>query len=132
MDMLRQQIQDLTQQLNSRRAQTRYALEDIFPYAFDRNMIMPPFPHNFETPKFKKYKGKGDARDHVREFYSACLEVAYDKTYLMHLFPQSLCGSAMQWFSLLPDRIGTFEDLVQKFVTHHVHDIEHDVSMDYL
>lgn len=41
---------------------------------------MPPFPRNFEAPKFDKYKGKGDSRDHDREFYIACLEVAHDET----------------------------------------------------
>lgn len=57
---------------------------------------MPLLPRNFETPKFDKYKGKGDLRDRVGELYFACLEVAYDETYLMHLFPQSLGRSAMQ------------------------------------
>lgn len=129
MDMLRQQIQDLTQQVNSGRSQKQSSLKDICPYPFDRHMIMPPFPCNFKTLKFDKYKGKGDPTDYVREFYTACLEVAYEETYLMHLFPQSLGGSAIQWFSHFPRRIRTFEDLFQKFITHHAHNIERDVSM---
>lgn len=92
-------------------------------------MVMQPFPRGFELPKFDKYKGKGDPRDHVREFYSACLEVAYDETYLICLFPQSLGVTTMQWFSCLPGGIRTFEELAQKFIAHYAHNIEHDVTM---
>jgi len=63
-----------------------YTLEDISPYPFDMSLIMIPFPSNFEVPKFDKYRGKGDPRDHIREFNTACLEVAH-YTYLMRLFP---------------------------------------------
>lgn len=108
-------MQDLIQQVHSGRTQKQYVLEDICPYPFDRNIYMPPFPCTFETPKFDKYKGKGDPRDHVQEFFSGYLEVTYEDTYLMCLFPQHLGGSTMQWFSRLPGGIKTFEDLVQKF-----------------
>lgn len=71
---------------------------------------MPPFPRNFEAPKFDKYKGKGDPRDHVQEFYMVFLEVSQDEINLMCLFLQSLGGSAMQWFSRLLGGIKTFDD----------------------
>lgn len=51
---------------------------------------MIPFPSNFEVPKFDKYQGKGDPRDHIREFSATCLEVAHNDSYLMQLFPRSL------------------------------------------
>lgn len=54
---------------------------------------MSPFPPHFETPKFDKYRGKRDPRDHVKEFFTANIEVAHEETYLMHLFPKSLGGS---------------------------------------
>lgn len=47
----------------------------------------------------------------------------------MHLFPQSLGGTTTQWFSRLPGGIRTFEELVQKFITHYAHNIERDVTM---
>lgn len=127
--MLRQQVENLAQQLNSGVKTTRFSLNDICPYPFDRNMKMPPFPWGFETPKFEKYRGKGDPTNHVREFHSACLEVTYEDTYLMHLFSQSLGGTTTQWFSQLPDGIRTFEELVQKSITHYAHNIERDVTM---
>ena len=90
---------------------------------------MPPFPRGFETPKFEKYRGKGDPRDHVREFHTACLEVAYEDTYLMRLFPQSLGGTTTSWFSRLPGGIRTFEELIQKFLSHYSYNIERDITM---
>jgi len=60
-----------------------YSFEDICPYPFDHTLYMPPFPKNFETPKFDEYKGKGDPRDHLRDFYLAFLEVLNKDTYLM-------------------------------------------------
>lgn len=35
----------------------------------------------------------------------------------------------MQWFSQLPGGIRTFDGLVQKFISHHAHNMEHEVSM---
>lgn len=80
-------------------------------------------------PKFKKYRGKGDPHDHVKEFHSACLEVAYEDTYLMHLFPQILGGTTTSWLSRLLGGIRTFEELIQKFLAHYSHNIECDITM---
>jgi len=90
---------------------------------------MPPFPKNFETPKFNKYKGKGDPRDHLREFYIACLEVSNNYTYLMRLFPRSLDGQAAEWFVHLPPGIRTFPKLAEKFVNHFSYNFKHEMSM---
>jgi len=90
---------------------------------------MPPFPKHFETPKFDKYKGKGDPRDHLQEFYFACLEVAQEDTYLMRLFPKSLSGQAVEWFTHLPRGIKSFDELADKFITHFSYNCEHEISM---
>jgi len=106
-----------------------YSLEDISPYPFDKSLKMNAFPFQFEVPKFDKYKGKGDPRDHIREFSAACLEVAHNDTYLMRLFPRSLGGQATEWFSRLPPGIKTFNELLNLFVTHFSYNIEHEISM---
>lgn len=129
MEMLRQQVENLAQQLHSGVKTNQFSLKDICPYPFDRNLYMPPFPRGFETPKFEKYRGKGDPRDHVREFHSACLEVTYEDTYLMRLFPKSLGGTTTSWFSRLPGGIRTFEELIQKFLSHYSYNIERDITM---
>lgn len=63
MDLLRQQVQDLAQQLNSRRPQKRYSLKDICPYPFDKSIVMPPFSCNFRMPKFDRSRGHQDLID---------------------------------------------------------------------
>jgi len=90
---------------------------------------MIPFPSRFEVPKFNKYRGKGDPRDHVKEFNAAFLEVEHNDTYLMQLFPRSLGGQTMEWFSRLLTDIKTFNELIDKFVTHFSYNIEHDTSV---
>lgn len=129
---VRQQIESLKLEISNLKIGTsskNYSLEDIAPYPFDRSLVMKPFPFQFGIPKFDKYKGKGDPRDHIQEFTAACLEVAHNKTYLMRLFPRSLGGQAMEWFSRLPLGIKTFDELVNKFITHFSYNIEHEVSM---
>jgi len=132
MEEMRKQLENLTQQISDLKTGTNaknYYLEDIAPYSFAKSLIMKPFPYRFEVPKFDKYKGKGDPRYHIREFNATCLEVAHDETYLMRLFPRSLGSQAMEWFSRLPLGIKTFDELVNKFITHFSYNIEHEVSM---
>jgi len=132
LDLLTQQIQVLQQQLSdiqTRASSKHYSLEDISPYPFDKGLIMIPFPSNFEVPKFDKYWGKGDPRDHIREFSAACLEVTHNETYLMQLFSRSLGKQAMEWFSHLPPDIQNFNELVDKFITRFSYNIEHEISM---
>lgn len=50
----------------------KYQYEELCPYPFDKAMTLQPFPKKFDMPKFDKYKGKGDQRDHVKYFYMAC------------------------------------------------------------
>lgn len=69
LNILVQQIQDLQAQvvkMQSRTSTKQYSLEDIYPYKFDKILVMLPFPPNFKIPKFDKYKGKGDPRDHIK------------------------------------------------------------------
>lgn len=55
-----------------------------------------------EIPKFDKYDGNSDPQDHVQELCVLCMEFMHEQTYLMCLFPRSLGGQAMEWFSKLP------------------------------
>lgn len=71
------------------------------------------YPLEFETPKFEKYKGKGDPTDHVWEFYIAYEEVSYSYVYLHQLFSKSLSGPTLAWFSILPHgSIKSFPNLI--------------------
>lgn len=74
---------------------TRYSLEDICPYPFDRRLNMVPFPPNPKTPKYDKYNGKSDPCIYIREFSSMRLEFSHNDTYMMRLFPRSLGAQMM-------------------------------------
>jgi len=102
LDMLTKQVQTLQQQLvdlQTRTSTKHYSLEEISSYPFNKSLNMIPFPLRFEVLKFNKYRGKGDLRDHIREFIATCLDVAHNETFLMRLFPRSIGGKAMECFS---------------------------------
>jgi len=108
---------DVQQMMNQTVGQGKktFSLEHICAYPFDKSLHMTPFPPHFEIPQFDKYKGKGNPEDHLRAFFVACLDVADDDTYLLRLFPRSLVGQALQWFSHLPPRIKSFSELASNF-----------------
>ena len=93
---------------------------------------MKPFPKGFEIPKFDKYRGMGNPEDHIKEFQVHCMEVAYDNTYLMWLFPRSLAGDAIEWFSRLPSGIRTFKEIRDAFIRNYACNITMDVSLKEL
>lgn len=104
-------------------------MEDLRPYPYDRSLYMPPFPQHFESPKFDKYRGKGDPRDHIREFFTSCIEVAHEDTYLLRIFPKSLGGLALEWFSHLPPKINSWGELAELFISNFSHNIDNLVSL---
>lgn len=94
--------------------------------------MMKPFPKGFEIRKFDKYRGTGNPKDHIREFWVHCMEFAYDDTYLMWLFPRSFSGHAMEWFSRLPIGIKTFQEIIDAFIKIYACNIAMDVSLEEL
>lgn len=85
-DMLMQQIQAIQQQMKNMQLGSNkkaYSIEELYPFPFERNISMSPFPPHFIAPPLPKYKGKGDPIEHIQEFNTSCMEVAYDPTYLM-------------------------------------------------
>lgn len=108
--ILAHQVENLQKQMTNMQTvndKKSYTMEDLHPYPFDRTLYMPPFPPHFETPRFDKYRGKGDVRDYVQELFTTCIEVVHEDTYLMHLFPKSLGGTALKWFSHRPPKISS-------------------------
>lgn len=57
------------------------------------------------------------------------MEFAHEDTYLMRLFPKSLSGLAMEWFSKLPPGIRSFIELVDKFFSQYSYNIQREVTM---
>ncbi|GLJ30962.1 hypothetical protein SUGI_0617990 [Cryptomeria japonica] len=129
-------ITTLTQQLQAMQTQIqdmqrgnvrRYSLQEIYPYPFDRNLNMIPFPIGFETPRYEKYDRSTDPQDRIREFCIMSMEFSHEDTYLMRLFLKSLTRLAM--LSKLPSGIKSFSDLVDKFVSQYSYNIQHEVTM---
>lgn len=122
---LQQKIQDMQNGTSSK----KYSLEDICPYPFDKNLNMIPFPQHCEIPKYDKYDGRSDPQDHIREFCTMSMEFSHDETYLMRLFPRSLNGQSMEWFSRLPSGIKSFEEIVNKFISQYSYNIRNEITM---
>lgn len=76
---LTQQLQTLQTQIQDmqRGNVRRYSLQEICPYQFDINLNMIPFPIGCETPRYKKYDGRTDPQDHIREFCIVSMEFAH-------------------------------------------------------
>lgn len=106
--------------------------QNLCPYPFDQNIEMVPFPPSFEIPKFDKYKGRRIPMDHVKEFNVMCMEVAYNGSYLMHLFLQSLIGPAMDLFSHFPPSIKKFQEINDKFIDHFSFNLDMNVNLEEL
>ena len=58
----------------------KFSLENIFPLPFDRSMILTPFPPNMQIPKYNKYFGTSDPKDHLHQFYTLSMEIFHDTT----------------------------------------------------
>jgi hypothetical protein len=71
---------------------------DIKIYPFYTNLYMPPFPPGYVSHNFMKYRGKTNPIEHIREFATNCIDIAYEPTYLMRLFLKSLAGPTLEWF----------------------------------
>lgn len=99
------------------------------PYPFDKSLNMIPFLEHCEIPKYDKYNAKSNPQDHINEFCSMSMEFAHNETYLMCLFPRSLSGQSMEWFSKLSFGIKSFEEIVNRFISQYSYNIKNEITM---
>lgn len=57
------------------------------------------------------------------------MEFVHDETYLMCLFPRSLNGQLMEWFSRLLSGIKSFEKLVNRFISQYSYNVRNEITM---
>lgn len=93
---------------------------------------MLPFPPKLEIPKLKKYKGRGYSIKHMHKFSVSFMDVQKNDSYMMRLFPRSLNGPAMDWFSHLELEFKIFDDLLEISLNHLSFNIEQYVTISYL
>ncbi|XP_027168644.1 uncharacterized protein LOC113768468 [Coffea eugenioides] len=74
-------------------------------------------PLGFKTPKFSKYDGTGNPKTHLKMFANKLGKSVDDENLPMRLFPKSLEGDALDWYSNLKSReVKTWLDLSTAFV----------------
>ncbi|XP_027150335.1 uncharacterized protein LOC113777204 [Coffea eugenioides] len=82
-------------------------------------------PMGFKTPKFSKYDGTGNPKTHPRMFANKLGKPINDENLPVRLFPESLEGDALDWYSnLKPEDMRTWVDLSTAFVRQYEYNCE--------
>ena len=90
---------------------------------------MVPFPRDIEVPKYDKYDGNNDPHDHVHPFHTLSMDFFHEDIYLLWLFPRSLKGLALEWFTKLTPPLGTFNEFARRFTQHFSYNIRQPITM---
>ncbi|XP_027158349.1 uncharacterized protein LOC113759967 [Coffea eugenioides] len=79
----------------------------------------------FKAPKFSKYNGAGNPKTHLRMFANKLGKPIDDENLPVHLFPESLEGDTLDWYSnLKPEDMRTWLDLSTAFVRQYEYNCE--------
>ncbi|XP_071939953.1 uncharacterized protein [Coffea arabica] len=82
-------------------------------------------PVGFKTPKFNKYDGTGNPKTHLRLFANKLGRPVDDENLPLRLFPESLEGDALDWYSnLKPEEVKTWLDLSNAFIRQYEYNYE--------
>ncbi|XP_071900974.1 uncharacterized protein [Coffea arabica] len=82
-------------------------------------------PVGFKTPKFNKYDGTGNPKTHLRLFANKLGKLVDDENLPLRLFPESLEGDALDWYSnLKPEEVKTWLDLSNAFIRQYEYNCE--------
>ena len=74
-------------------------------------------PSEFKMPKFEKYDGTKCLENHLATYCNKMAVHAHNKDLLIHVFYDSLDGTAAQWYmKLKKDPIRTWRDLARAFL----------------
>ena len=106
-----------------------FSIDSICPNHFDKSVNMKDFPRKVEIPQYDKYDGNGDPSDNVHQFYSMSFEFQHEDSYLIILFPRSLKGQAMEWFTNITPLIKTFKETIHKFVQNFAYNLSRSITM---
>ncbi|XP_071918981.1 uncharacterized protein [Coffea arabica] len=79
----------------------------------------------FKTPKFSKYDGTGNPKTHLRMFANKLGKPIDDENLPVRLFPESLEGDALDWYSnLKPEDVRSWIDLSTAFMRQYEYNCE--------
>ena len=57
------------------------------------------------------------------------MDFIHEETYLSRLFPRSLRGQALEWFTKLTPPLKTFDKLARRFTQHYSYKIQQPITM---
>ncbi|XP_071920624.1 uncharacterized protein [Coffea arabica] len=82
-------------------------------------------PMGFKAPKFGKYGGTGNPKTHLRMFANKLGKPIDDENLPVRLFPESLEGDALDWYSnLKPEDMRSWMDLSIAFMRQYEYNCE--------
>ncbi|XP_071924808.1 uncharacterized protein [Coffea arabica] len=82
-------------------------------------------PVGFKAPKFTKYDGTGNPKTHLQMFVNILGRPINDENLPVRLFPESLEGEALDWYSnLKPEDMRSWLDLSTAFVRQYEYNYE--------
>lgn len=121
---MKEEIDQLKKQLKQiSTTKSYFSLDSVCPNPFDKSVDMKDFPRKIEIPQYDKYDGNGEPNDHVHQFYAMSFEFHHEDSYLMRLFPRSLKGQQMEWFTNTNPLVNMFPELIQRFVQHFAYNL---------
>lgn len=60
------------------------------------------FTYKFEVPNIDKFRRKKYPRKHLHQFKYSCYIISNDDILMLHTFPMTLVGQALNWYNNLP------------------------------
>ena len=86
------------------------------------DLVIPP---KFKLPKFEKYDGTKCPENHLATYCNKMARHAHNEDLLIHVFYDSLAGTAAQWYmKLRKDQIRTWRDIVWAFLERYKYMLE--------
>ena len=88
-------------------------------HPFSETIIETPLPKNWNNFTMEKYDGGTDPDEHIAVYTTQISLYTWNDAILCRVFPTTLKGGALSWFTRLPPlSIDCFNTLVKKFGAH--------------
>ncbi|XP_068479118.1 uncharacterized protein [Phaseolus vulgaris] len=85
-------------------------------HPFSETIIETPLPDNWKSLTIEKYDGSTDPDEHVAIYTTQISLYTWNDAILCRVFPTTLKGAALSWFTRLPPlSVDCFDTLIEKF-----------------
>ncbi|GAA0155679.1 hypothetical protein LIER_13357 [Lithospermum erythrorhizon] len=87
----------------------------VKPYTSRINQLK--MPHGYQPPKFQRFNGVGNPKQHITHFVETCNNVGTNRNHMIKQFVLSLKGNAFEWYiELEPATINSWTHLECEFL----------------